>query len=332
MSSVGDASGDTSPTIATNMSKFSVEKALSDAMDDDRMADVTLVGRCGVGVRAIKYVIACQCPALKDKLYDDPSKAQIVIGDYSESVLHALKEYCYTSSINKSLLSKESIPGSIHQLVELASLASAYKFEALLSLAKSTMRQIFDEAPWLAAAAFDVATKDRVGDFEAVLFNFIKKRCPYLMMETHAIQYLNPGRLYDFVDMLNCNDAEALLYVMKWVAARGPTRENIEHAKAIVTEKVNLANLLADPALVLVARSSGLFDMQEIDACILLHNGRPFSNMDDDCEEENDKEFVGEMNPMPDSLSGDSNHKKLSSPTTPCYQLTPGGEITLLNM
>jgi hypothetical protein len=93
-------------------------------LDDERMADVTLLGRnCAQG-RAIKFVLGSRSEALRQKLNEDPDQSsRIFLGSYGEAALRHLKDYCYTGQLRSSDFRACQSSESSRTLVELASIA-----------------------------------------------------------------------------------------------------------------------------------------------------------------------------------------------------------------
>jgi hypothetical protein len=235
------------------------EKGRVHLIDDDRLADITLIGKDGAQVRAIKYVLACRCAALKEKLYRDPSKQEFFMGPYSEAAILALKEYCHTGIIRNSNLLKRKSEMSARGIVEIATLAEGYSFDALYGEADSIIYEFVSAAPWFATACFDAVGSETmlIGEF---LRSFIDRRCPDLLLETNALKYVSCQRLSALLAVVSSsNDYEKLQYLEKWVELKGSTSENIKAAQTVAAGHVSLKTLMANPAMTSPVRKSGLF-------------------------------------------------------------------------
>jgi hypothetical protein len=121
------------------------------------MLDVTLVGREGVAVRASRYVLACRCEALEDKLYTaatctqtERQEEEIHVGEYSEISIKALVEYCFTGELlefwklQSSLLEQAT---AVERIVELSQLAQAYRFRPLEMENYQLSRRLMNQYP-----------------------------------------------------------------------------------------------------------------------------------------------------------------------------------------
>lgn len=282
--SMGSGSGGSNPT------QNQIVDALISGMENDRMADVTLLGRDGAKVRAAKFVLACRSPALQEKLYQDPTKVEVYIGEYGEDAILAMKEYCQTGGIKSSALVTTKSHETARGLVELASLAKVYGFEPLYGEADSILYQLINASPWFATACYDSAGSE-TKLIEEFLLQFIKTRCPDLLLETNALKSVGQQRLLVLLDGLECTDSEMLKYLEKWIELKGATRENVNFLRATAARKLSLVRLLEDPSMVSHVRSSGIFDRYMVESII---NASPImeeeEEEDDDDEEEDDDE------------------------------------------
>ena len=274
--------------------------ALVSGMDDDRMSDVTLVGKDGAKVCATKFVLACRSPALQEKLYEDPTKVEVFIGDYGEDAIRAMKEYCHTEAIKGSSLRTKTNDVAARGLVELASLAKVYGFEPLYGEADSILYKLMNSSPWLATASYDSAGSD-IEVMEEFLLQFIKSRCPDLLLETSGLKHMGQQRLLVLLDGLDCNDAEMLKYLEKWIELKGATREHVNFLRATAAKKLNLARLLEDPEMVTHVRSSGIFDRYMVESIInaspiMEEEGEQSGSDDEDDEEDDDQMETHQMN------------------------------------
>lgn len=279
-----------------------VADALVQAMNDESMCDITLLGLKGVKVRATKFVLACRSPSLKEKLYANPSATEMYMGDYSENTLRAFKQFCHHGNTEQTAISKQRNADAGRDLVDLAFLGKAYDLEALYCEADSMLCEILEGGPWLATAAYDAAGHKSVQCLDEYLLQFIKGRCPDLLLETSAIKHFSAERLDNFLEAMECNDAETLLYLMKWVEIKGPSRENVSSAERLADEKVDLRKLLADPVLIQVARSSGLFDDEVIQNTLY--------NLKHGIADEHDEEDAYQRSVASSSVNGSSGSRK----------------------
>jgi hypothetical protein len=209
-------------------------------MDDERMADVTLLGRKEVRVRAIKFVLGSRSEALREKLYEDPDlSSEVYIGEYGEAALRYLKEYCYTGKRIKSdeFLSRHSAEAS-RTLVEVASLAKVYGFDDLYQEIEAILRATIKAAPWFATACYDSSRFEDLSTIEQLMLRAIVRRSPSLLLDTNALKYLGQSRLRAlFLDM-KCSDDDKCQYLERWIELRGATPENKEFARAVASSEI----------------------------------------------------------------------------------------------
>ena len=289
-----------SASLHSSQSQNQIVDALISGMGDDRMADITLVGRDGAKVRATKFVLACRSPVLQEKLYQDPTQVEVFIGDYGEDAIRAMKEYCHTEAIKGSSLRTKTNDVAARGLVELASLAKVYGFEPLYGEADSILYKLMNSSPWLATASYDSAGSD-IEVMEEFLLQFIKSRCPDLLLETSGLKHMGQQRLLVLLDGLDCNDAEMLKYLEKWIELKGATREHVNFLRATAAKKLNLARLLEDPEMVTHVRSSGIFDRYMVESIInaspiMEEEGEQSGSDDEDDEEDDDQMETHQMN------------------------------------
>jgi hypothetical protein len=287
-----------------------VVDALINGMDDDRMADVTLLGKNGAKIRATKFVLACRSPALQEKLYADPSSSEVFIGDYGEHAILAMKTYCHTGEVNGATTMGQKNADGARNLVELASLGKVYGFEPLYGEADSVLYQLLNGSPWFSTAAFD-STGEDTKLIEEFLIQFIKRRCPDLLLETNALKYVSQERLLVLLDGLGCKDAEMLKYLEKWIELKGATRENVNFLRATAAKKLSLVELLKDPEMIPHVRSSGIFDRYMVESII---NASPILEEEEEDDNDDDDDDGMERVSMYDSpfpCSPDSNERPM---------------------
>lgn len=250
-------------------SQSQVVEALLDALDNDKMADITLIGRDGAQVRATKFVLACQSPAMQEKLYQDPAVAEVYLGDFGEQSIRALKHFCQTGSLIRSPILQSKGPETIHSLVEVASLATVYKYEALYNDTYAILNQFIEASPSLATIAYDAARSTLPG-IENFAVGFIRGRAPGLLIETSALEHLCAESLQKLLTVLMGTDGTCtLVYLHKWIALKGATPENMKFAQKFASEKLCLRSLLKDPMLVPLIRLCDFFPADDIDRILV---------------------------------------------------------------
>ena len=297
--------------------------ALVSGMDDDRMSDVTLVGKDGAKVCATKFVLACRSPAMQEKLYQDPTQVEVFIGDYGEDAIRAMKEYCHTGAIKGSVLMTKKNGEAARGLVELATLAKVYGFDPLYGEADSILYKLINSSPWFATACYDSAgSKTKL--MEESLLQFIKSRCPDLLLETNGLKHMSQQRLTVLLDGIECSDGEMLKYLEKWIELKGATRKNVTFLRATAASKLNLVRLLEDPEMAAHVRSSGIFDRYTVESII---NASPImeeeeeegGSYDEDGKYVKDDEDDDQLEICP--ANGSSSMLSLQEPTSATLQI-----------
>ena len=282
-----------SGSLHASHSENQIVDALISGMDDDRMTDVTLVGRDGAKVRATKFILACRSPALQEKLYEDPTKVEVFIGDYGEDAIRAMKEYCHTGAIKGSVLMTKNNEEAARGLVELATLAKVYGFEPLYGEADTLLRQLINYSPWLATACFDSAGSE-TELMEEVLLQFLKGRGPDLLLETSSLKYMSQQRLLVLLDGLVCSDLEMLKYLEKWIEMMGATLENMHFLRSNAAIRFSLVRLLEDPEMAPHIHSSEIFELCMVESIdnaspIMEEESEENGNEDEDDEQGDDQ-------------------------------------------
>ena len=302
-----------SGSLHASHSENQIVDALISGMDDDRMTDVTLVGRDGAKVRATKFILACRSPVLQEKLYQDPTQVEVFIGDYGEDAIRAMKEYCHTGAIKGSVLMTKNNEEAARGLVELATLAKVYGFEPLYGEADTLLRQLINYSPWLATACFDSAGSE-TELMEEFLLQFIKGRCPDLLLETSSLKYMSQHRLLILLDGLICSDVEMLKYLEKWIKMKGANLEKVHFLRANAAIRLSLVRLLEDPEMAPRVHSSGIFDLCMVES---IDNPSPLVEKE---REENGNDYEQDDDPTeihPSNTYSDTQESRVRiSPTT----------------
>lgn len=193
------------------------------ADDGDTMTDIILVGKDGVKVPATKCVLACKSPVFQELFTDQRAsqEVELFIGNFDESVIRAMWEHCNINCIRQSALSKEKDPKTAQLLVELVGLARVYALEMLCKEASSILFRLLTSLPWIATSAYE-ATDDKDVLLKESLLEFIKLRCPELLLDTIAIQHFSSKESLDgFLEHMGSSESETLLYTDKWLKAMG---------------------------------------------------------------------------------------------------------------
>lgn len=261
-----------------NSAKSEMLESLADILNNDSLADVTLLGREGVQVRATRHVVSSQSPALHEVLYQQPLLSEVFIGNFGEEPIQALTQYCAIGCLDLSPLMRTLSPANFLGLVEVASLATIYGFADLFTDVDVYLNEVIDAYPCLVTEAYESANLD-TPLVSKLLVKFIRERSPHLLLETGALRSLGVQRMQDLLNALMGTDGtRTFQYLKQWIHENGATGENMRFAKEFASRTFCLKSLLRDPTLVPSLRESGFFDAQHINR--LLSGGTQSRQLD----------------------------------------------------
>lgn len=315
-------------SVTSSVTSFSrsmpMVEAMMDAMHDDRLADVTLIGRKGVRVLAAKYVIGCQNHLLQERLYRDPNRSEVYIGEYDEQVLLALKEFCHTGSISENQIATEVNDSTARLLVGLTDLALSYQFDSLFEATEIIVSNVLHRSPELIFAIYDKASEDeRTRMLCEYSVDFIKERSPTIVTSTFGLRYLS--HLEMFVYDMRLNEASTFFVVSKWIDWHGRTPENVLRAQRLCAE-LDLSLLIDSIDMYRRVRRSGFVDLGILEQ--FFYGKRDSQTKTPTLVEEDEEDLEEETDS--DSSVAEADQKSATSESTVqgvCYQLTPQGDV-----
>lgn len=135
---------------------------LWEAINDDEMSDITLVGHDGE-VRSNRFVLAARSKVLKKMLYGPFLESQsrnIPMYDYEKIILEAVVEYCCKNEIPKFRLYIHRNALSARRLVRLFKAADYLQLTGLAKLVAQMAHNLTTRYPPLACAVYDEADYD----------------------------------------------------------------------------------------------------------------------------------------------------------------------------
>ena len=128
--------------------------ALVNALKNQHLCDVTLVGKEGVRVRASKYVLTCRCEYFENKFSAhayhqvvEEEEEQLYIGEYSQHVIQAMVDYCFTGELTDFTSKHAFLPvlESVENIVQLARIAVDLSFLPLQIEAYQQSRRFMNQ-------------------------------------------------------------------------------------------------------------------------------------------------------------------------------------------
>jgi hypothetical protein len=210
---------------------------LLQAIQDEEMNDLSLVGRDGAQVPANRFVLAARSKVLKRMLYGsfrEASSTKIPFYDHDGVILEAIVEYCCRNAIPKFRLYIHRNASSARRLVQLYKAADYLELTGLAKLVAQMAHNLTSRYPPLACAVYDEADLDTKVSKDSLLM--IQCR-PYVTLppdnETGGgIDSLSEAKLLSIYDDKEVKAGELFLFEMlqKWL-------ELSEHPDAIKVVK-----------------------------------------------------------------------------------------------
>ena len=327
--------------------------------DDERLHDVTLLGRSGVQVRATRYVLACQNELLQERLYYSPPGTRTVpttttkstptsspqqqqkpvlpshveIGQYGAVVLMALKEFCHTQSLSHTTLATNFCESSARHLVELTELAMAYQYGALFDATDRLLSEMLYRRPELVFCIYDKAClNERTTLLTQYALDFIQQRTPDLLLGSDGLRYLHclEALVYD----LAMPDRATFFLVSRWVQLNGRSQENMQRAQ-LLCGTLRMDQLIQTPEMCTLVARSGFIDLGVLETAIqkqrelststgMSQEGKD-NSLDDVVvvvHDRDGRQDSGMGLPMPGHLDGG-----MTTLEGTCFQFTPSGPL-----
>lgn len=239
------------------------------------MLDVTLVGREGVAVRASRYVLACRCEALEDKLYTAATRTQterqeeeIHIGDYSENVVKALVEYCFTGALLDFWKHQSSLPEqatAVERIVELSQLSQAYRFRPLEMENYQLSRRLMNRYP--STACLFYSNSQTPLDIKSYARQTIEEcsREALLCCTNNHVTSLPPAQLEElFIEdetLEELNEMDKVKLLRLWGEGEG---NDLQVAQRCSSAHIDLNHIHLDEQTVTTLKASKLFEEENI--------------------------------------------------------------------
>jgi hypothetical protein len=136
---------------------------LLEAVHDEEMTDISLVGQDGVLVHANRFVLAARSKVLKRMLYGNFREAnatKIPFSEYDGVILEAIVEFCCRDEIPTFRLYIHRNSVSARRLVQLFKAADYLELAGLAKLVAQMAHNLMSRYPPLACAVYDEADFD----------------------------------------------------------------------------------------------------------------------------------------------------------------------------
>jgi hypothetical protein len=159
-----------------------VVQDLLEAINDEEMTDIALVGQDGISVHTNRFVLAARSKVLKRMLYGsfrEAKDSEIPFYDYDGVILEAIVEYCCRNEIPKFRLYIHRNDTSARRLVQLFKAADYLELTGLAKLVAQMAHNLMARYPPLACAIYDEADFDTKVSKDALLM--IQSR-PYVTL------------------------------------------------------------------------------------------------------------------------------------------------------
>lgn len=142
-----------------------------DALQDDQLSDLILVGCDGIEVEANRFVLAARSKVLKRMLYGnfrEASCAKVKL-HFDAIILEAIVEFCCKNEIPKFRVYIHRNARSARRLVQLFKAADFLELEGLAKLVAQMVHNLTSRFPPLACAVYDEADLDTQVSKDALL-------------------------------------------------------------------------------------------------------------------------------------------------------------------
>jgi BTB/POZ domain len=230
--------------------------------NDDKVADVHLVGDDGIPVPALRIILSCTSPVFEAMLYgkfSESTKAVVPISGCNCRILQNLVDYCCSDQLN--LITSTADDDDILQLVTesilLAELGDKYEIPGLEAAVVKSIKQWIEDDPSLACVVFNLSHSEATPQVRAAAWQIILE-CPQEALQsspTHlhgGITSLSPPKLqelYQDVQKLRVKPLYMFHRLLEWYMSRqGIDDEDNEQVTQVCREAVGHIDLAAiDP-------------------------------------------------------------------------------------
>eukprot|EP00339_Tiarina_fusa_P001570 CAMPEP_0116999586 /NCGR_PEP_ID=MMETSP0472-20121206/2239_1 /TAXON_ID=693140 ORGANISM="Tiarina fusus, Strain LIS" /NCGR_SAMPLE_ID=MMETSP0472 /ASSEMBLY_ACC=CAM_ASM_000603 /LENGTH=539 /DNA_ID=CAMNT_0004699049 /DNA_START=102 /DNA_END=1718 /DNA_ORIENTATION=+ len=219
---------------------------LLEALHDDEMTDISLIGHDGVSIPAKKFVLAARSKVLKRMLYGsfrEATATEIPFHEYDGVILEAIVEYCCRNEIPKFRLYINRSEESARRLVQLFKAADYLELTELAKMVAQMAHNLTSRFPPLACAVYDEA--DLYTKVSADSLMMIQCR-PYVTLPPHCesgggITCLSESKLLLIYQNKDIKAGELFLFEMleQW-------KELSEHPEAARVVKECAKDLILD--------------------------------------------------------------------------------------
>jgi len=248
-------------------------------LNDDKVADVFLVGDDGIPVPALRCVLSCTSPVFDRMLYgefaESSQKCKIPIPGMTQSILQQLVEYCCSDTLNTGVLQKAALayknglisgdfcpPNHVTDSVLLAELGDKYQIPGLeVAVVKYLEEEVMKEDAELSCIIFDLCNPDMTPQVHAAAWKLISQhpqdallhdQSPTTVMFGCGISCLGPEKLKELFEDVNQIEAPPLFMfqrLLDWYESKqeclpeGYSSQDIDNICRQAAGRIHLASI-----------------------------------------------------------------------------------------
>lgn len=185
--------------------------------NDDKVADVHLVGDDGIPVPALRIVLSCTSPVFEAMLYgkfSESTKATVPIAGCNHPILQNLVDYCCSDQL--SLDTPDNTDDCLRLVSEsimLAELGDKYQIPGLEKAVVEAIKQWIEDDPPLSCVVFDLSHVDTTPQVRAAAWDAI-------VGHPHESLQSNSAHLYGGVTSLSPSKLQELYRDARHIRAK----------------------------------------------------------------------------------------------------------------
>eukprot|EP00544_Gedaniella_sp_CCMP2646_P009403 CAMPEP_0202481714 /NCGR_PEP_ID=MMETSP1361-20130828/1189_1 /ASSEMBLY_ACC=CAM_ASM_000849 /TAXON_ID=210615 /ORGANISM="Staurosira complex sp., Strain CCMP2646" /LENGTH=450 /DNA_ID=CAMNT_0049109273 /DNA_START=72 /DNA_END=1424 /DNA_ORIENTATION=- len=265
--------------------------ALVNALQNESLYDVTLVGKQGAHVRASKYVLSCRCDFFADKFSthayhqeEAEEEEQVYIGEYDAHVIQAMADYCVTGELTDFTKTHAIHPQltSVENIVQLARLAVDFNFWPLQMECHQLSRRFMNLHLHTACLFY---AQDKACPTDILRYaTCTLQECPKqaLFGENTFVSILSSKRMETLLQSLarDLQELEKVKLLQLWLQQG---EHDLQVARRLASTYIDMSRIRVTNETVTLLLESNLFDAQDIppvDSSLSSHTDQ------DECKEE----------------------------------------------
>jgi hypothetical protein len=246
--------------------------ALVNALQNESLFDVTLVGKQGAHVRASKYVLSCRCDFFAHKFSTHAHHHQVVeeeeqvyIGEYDAHVIQAMADYCVTGELTDFTKTHAIHPQltSVENIVQLARLAVDFNFWPLQMECHQLSRRFMNQHLHTACLFY---AQDKACPADILRYaTCTLQECPKqaLLGENTFVSILSSKRMETLLQYLSrdLQELEKVKLLQFWLQQ---DEHDLKVARRLASTYIDLTTIRMTDETFSLLLESNLFDAQDI--------------------------------------------------------------------